>query len=70
MKLLSERLPDPALRAFYGELLASEARHHTAYLDLAEHYFPRAEVRSRLAELAAHEASVLALPSVPVRLHA
>lgn len=70
MRILSERLDDAALRAFYKDLLASEARHHTTYVDLAERFFPRDEVRARLAELARHEAAVLARPAGMVRLHA
>jgi len=69
MKLLAEALPDAELASFYGDLLASEARHHTTYVDLAEHLAPRAEVRTRLAELARHEAAVLAEPVEMVRLH-
>ena len=69
MKILSETLPDNALRAFYGGLLASEARHHTTYVDLACHYADKASVRARLSELAAHEAAVLAEPGPEVRMH-
>lgn len=70
MKILSEGLPDAELRAFYRDLLASEARHHTLYVDLAERFFPRDEVRARLADLALHEAAVLSEPSLQIRLHA
>src|SRR5690242_7366662 len=35
MKLLAEHLDDAALRALYASLLASEARHHQSYVDLA-----------------------------------
>ena len=60
MKLLAEALPDPALAALYRGLLASEARHHQAYLDLAVAVAPAEDVRARLRELALHEAAVIA----------
>lgn len=60
MKLLSERLDDDTLAAFYKGLLASEARHHHVYVDLACQIFPRDEVFARLHELAAHEAVAIA----------
>jgi tRNA-(ms[2]io[6]A)-hydroxylase len=71
MKLLAQTLPDAELRALYEDLLASEARHHTTYLDLARACgMPEPELRSRLAALAEHEASLLGpIPSEP-RLHA
>ena len=71
MRLLSEGLVDrePALAALYKGLLASEARHHRSYLDLAEALFPADEVRARLEVLAAHEADVLATPGPEPRVH-
>lgn len=70
MKLLSNGLPeDPELASFYGSLLASEARHHVLYTDLACAFYPESEVRGRLKELALHEAEVLAEASYPVRMH-
>lgn len=71
MALLAEALPgvDDALARLYRGLLAAEARHHGAYVGLALELFPEAEVRARLAELAAHEAAVLAAgPPLP-RMH-
>ncbi len=69
MKILSERLPDPELAAFYGELLSSEARHHTIYVDLACAFEERAVVAARLQELALHEADVIARAPAEPRLH-
>jgi tRNA-(ms[2]io[6]A)-hydroxylase len=69
MKILSEVLPEPELATFYRDLLASEARHHTTYVDLACHLAPESVVRERLRELAAHEAQVLSRPVAEVRLH-
>jgi tRNA-(ms[2]io[6]A)-hydroxylase len=60
---------DPALAAWYESLLASEARHHGEYVALAEACCPGRDVRARLAEIAAHEASVLAGGAFEPRLH-
>ncbi len=71
MKLLADALPevDGALCELYRGLLASEARHHQSYVEMAEQIFPRDEVRARLHEVAAHEAEViLHAPRLP-RLH-
>ncbi len=68
-KLLRDALAaeDPALSAFYGELLAAEARHHRTMTELAvEVAGDDALVRARLAEVAAIEASVVReLPCEP-----
>jgi len=70
MRLLAEGLDDPELVALYRSLLASEARHHATYVDLAGLRWPRSTVERRLAELAVHEARVIASgPALP-RLHA
>ena len=60
MKLLSEVLTDPALVELYQGLLASEARHHHTYVELAETVAPVDAVRARLRTLAEHEAAVIA----------
>ncbi|RIK99749.1 MAG: hypothetical protein DCC71_19895 [Proteobacteria bacterium] len=69
--LLAEALGDvdPELAAYYRSLLASEARHHGEYVALAEACFPAAAVRARLAEIAAHEAAVVADAPFEPRLH-
>ncbi len=69
MKRLAEGLADPELATLYKGLLASEARHFQTYVDLALEHFPEAEVRQRLAELAAHEARVLVGSGEPPRMH-
>lgn len=69
MRILAERLEDEELAAFYRALLASEARHHTLYVDLAELRFDRETVRARLVELAAHEAAVIGGAPAEARLH-
>jgi len=69
-RILAEALPDRELAKFYAGLLAAEARHHRAYVDLAAEVQPRPEVRARLRELAKHEAQVLSQVSMLPRLHA
>jgi tRNA-(ms[2]io[6]A)-hydroxylase len=70
MQLIADACGDDAVAALYRELLASEARHHATYVELASHVQPAAQVEQRLRELAAHEAAVIAAtPSLP-RLHA
>lgn len=69
MKLLADALPPGPLEALYRGLLASEARHHRLYYDLAVAIFDEASARARLGELAQHEAELLdTLPTEP-RLH-
>lgn len=70
MGLLAAALADGELGALYRELLASEARHHRTYVELATRLAGGDAVRARLRALAVHEAAVLAAaPPVP-RLHA
>lgn len=66
---LSERHPDPELASFYGRLMASEARHHGVYVNLAEQRTCTEAARQRLLELAHEEAAILLEPSDRVRLH-
>ena len=71
MQILAERLPDAELARLYRGLLAAEARHHQAYVDLARAVglFEEAEIRGRLTEIAAHEATVIGKASSEPRLH-
>jgi tRNA-(ms[2]io[6]A)-hydroxylase len=69
--LLAEALGpvDAELARFYAGLERAEARHQNLYVALAETVAPRDAVCARLAQLAAHEAEVVAaLPRTP-RLH-
>ncbi|MEB3353172.1 MAG: tRNA-(ms[2]io[6]A)-hydroxylase [Cyanobacteriota bacterium] len=59
MALLAEHLPDPDLRALYGDLLASEARHFGIYWVLCETRFGRETTAARLEELAEQEVQAL-----------
>ena len=65
-KLLSERLRSAELRAFYRDLMASEARHHRLFVSLAEEVFGAEQARARLRALAEREGSIAgALPLGP-----
>jgi tRNA-(ms[2]io[6]A)-hydroxylase len=68
-RLLSGHVSDTELAEFYASLFESEARHHTTYTRLAEHFAPRDVVRQRLTELAAAEAEIIALGSHLPRMH-
>jgi tRNA 2-(methylsulfanyl)-N6-isopentenyladenosine37 hydroxylase len=69
MRLLADAVDDPSLAALWRGLLVAEARHHQAYVELAAAQFPAAAVRARLAELARHEAEVIAAAPPIARLH-
>jgi len=68
-KLLAAGLEDAVLTDFYQRLLASEARHHGLYVDLARQLAGDETARVRLAELALIEAEILAEPGRRPRLH-
>ncbi len=68
-RLLSEALDDAELAALYAGLLASEARHHALYLELATELVPAEGVRSRLRELARAEAVILREAPPLARMH-
>lgn len=60
---------DEELAKLYRGLLASEARHHSTYVDLALAYFEEAAVWGRLKVLSAHEGEVLRTPAEELRMH-
>ncbi len=68
-RLLSEHLANLELRAFYRELMASEARHHRLFAGLAEKQFGVDHARRRLRELAEQEAEVVELLSLGPTVH-
>jgi tRNA-(ms[2]io[6]A)-hydroxylase len=76
MQRLAEALEssgdDPAIAAMLRGLLASEARHHAAYVDLARELgiVDDETISVRLGELAEHEARVIAGAPAMARLHA
>lgn len=59
-RLISEALDDPALRSFYRDLWAAEAKHGHVFVDMALVYFDAGAVYPRLHELARSEAEIIA----------
>lgn len=57
--LLRDHLADAELKAFYGSLYESEARHHTTYVRLARNFASDRDVEQRLQELAVIEAAIV-----------
>ena len=68
-KILSERHPDAELRQVFGDLLASEARHHADFVRLAEQQGDRAEVTARLRHLAGVEVRAIERAKPLARIH-
>lgn len=67
--LLKQHLNDQELVTFYDSLFESEARHHSTYTRLARMYGDEETVRSRLEELAAAEAAIIATGDPLPRMH-
>jgi tRNA-(ms[2]io[6]A)-hydroxylase len=70
MQLLADALTDDRLATLYRGLLRAEARHHATYVRLAAAVAHSDAVGARLAELARHEAIVLADAIPRPRLYA
>ncbi|MDA9777731.1 tRNA-(ms[2]io[6]A)-hydroxylase [Rubripirellula sp.] len=70
-RLLSEHISsrDPKLASFYAGLFESEARHHTTYVQLAEDFQSRVEVKLRLTQLSEKETEVIGQGSPLPRMH-
>jgi tRNA-(ms[2]io[6]A)-hydroxylase len=68
-RLLADRLPQADLRAFYRDLMVSEARHFTLFCTLATDAYGREATRSRLTMLAAREAEIATHLSVGPQVH-
>lgn len=68
-KLLSERLKDAELRAFYRGLMESEARHYRLFCGLCEDLFGVKEARARLEELARRESQVASMLPLGPKVH-
>jgi tRNA-(ms[2]io[6]A)-hydroxylase len=68
-ELLAEGVDDPELAALWKGLVASEARHHRVYVDLACQLADEDDVRSRLGELARREAEIVSGASFLPRMH-
>jgi len=67
--ILRDNLADRDLAAFFGSLYESEARHHGSYVQLAQLFAPRDEVRRRLTELAEAEAAIIMEGEPLARVH-
>jgi len=59
-KILSEKINDPDLKAFYHELMVSEAGHYTTFLKFARKYAEGEDVEKRWQEFLDYEAQVIA----------
>lgn len=66
--LISKHVEDPDLKEFYLELVRCEARHHSAFIKLAEEYFDKELVDKRLNEFLDYEAESLAKVPLSVSL--
>lgn len=58
-RLLSLHIADEELRAFYHDLMVSEAGHYVNFVNLAKEYLPEAVVKARLDELLEAEAEII-----------
>lgn len=58
-RLLSKELSDPDLRVFYRELMESEARHYTMFLNFAKKYSKRIDVDKRWKEFLEFESTLM-----------
>ena len=67
--LLATHCPEPELAKFYHSLMASEARHFGIYWVLADTYFERDIVKTRLEELAVAESELLVNLYPEARIH-
>jgi tRNA-(ms[2]io[6]A)-hydroxylase len=69
-QMLADGLGDRELAQLYRSLLASEARHHGVYVELAMQLGDRDAIDVRLEELAQAESKIISEPCEWVRLHA
>ncbi len=58
-RLLSQEISDESLRAFYHELMISEAGHYVNFIDLAKEYLPAEYVKKRWQEWLDIEAEII-----------
>ncbi|MGB3849568.1 MAG: tRNA-(ms[2]io[6]A)-hydroxylase [Tunicatimonas sp.] len=69
-KVLWKNLSDESLKAFYYDLMASEAGHYVTFIKLAKEYMPEATVKARWEELLRAEAEIVrSLEVRPDRMH-
>jgi tRNA-(ms[2]io[6]A)-hydroxylase len=67
--ILRDRLADSDLATFFGNLFELEARHHSTYVRLAKSLASPEMVQTRLNELAAAEARIMAQGDTVPRMH-
>jgi tRNA-(ms[2]io[6]A)-hydroxylase len=67
--ILADGLPDGDVRAFYRDLVRSEARHHALFLRLARAFFDPEVVRARTDALLDIEAAIVRDLPVRAALH-
>jgi len=58
-RMLSLGLDDPDLQEFYHKFMVSEAGHYRMFLNLAEEYGNKSDVRQRWQEYLDHEAEII-----------
>ncbi|PKR81751.1 tRNA 2-methylthio-N6-isopentenyl adenosine(37) hydroxylase MiaE [Brumimicrobium salinarum] len=58
-RLLSENISDPELRVFYRELMESEARHYTMFLNFAKKHASTIDVDKRWQDFLTYEAELM-----------
>ncbi len=67
--LVGEHVEDPGLRRFYASIAASEARHWTLFVELAQQHCKPADVWPRFTELTAVEAELVNTLPLRAALH-
>ncbi|MBL7938097.1 MAG: tRNA 2-methylthio-N6-isopentenyl adenosine(37) hydroxylase MiaE, partial [Flavobacteriales bacterium] len=68
-KMLSTEAGDEDLRAFYHELMISEAGHYTTFIGFARRYGGRVDVDARWKDFLAYEAEVVGRYSKAPTIH-
>lgn len=69
-KILWKNLADEELKAFYYDLMASEAGHYVTFIKLAKEYMPEDTVKARWSEFLEIEADIIKNLEVrPDRMH-
>ena len=58
-KILSEELEDPDLKKFYWDLMESDARHYTTFLNFARKYGGKVDVDQRWKDFLEFEATLM-----------
>ena len=58
-RLVAENIRDEDLKNFYTKIYESEARHHELFIRIAEEYFEKSVIQSRLNELLVREAEIV-----------